>query len=257
MPELPEVETTKKGLEKTKGAFFIDVWTDTPKLIKKPSFSEFKKRIKGKKIKEIRRIGKNIILDLSDDYSLLIHLKMTGSLLYGEVKDKYIHLIFFLNNGSQLALSDVRKFAKVELHKTKELKLDIGPDALKEKLNLKGKKGRIKTVLMDQKTIGGIGNIYSDEILFDSKINPFKKTNELNKKELDKLQKSTTKIFKKAVLERGTSVSDYKTTSGKKGGYAQFLKVYQKEKCPICQTKLKRAKIGGRTAHFCSQCQKL
>jgi formamidopyrimidine-DNA glycosylase len=142
MPELPEVETVVRDLKpKVLERTFVDVWTDSEKLVKKPkSFKDFKKQIMGRKIKNIWRRAKNIIFDLSDGFSLLIHQKMTGHLLYGKwqvangkwtpvnsnfLQDKvntYIHLIFWLDNGKMLALSDLRKFAKAELWRTKELK---------------------------------------------------------------------------------------------------------------------------------------
>ncbi|MDP2741709.1 MAG: DNA-formamidopyrimidine glycosylase family protein, partial [bacterium] len=193
MPELPEVETTIKGLNsKVLNRTFIDVWTDSKKIIKKPrNFNSFKEEIKGKKIKRIWRRGKNIIIDLSNDYSLLVHQKMTGHLLYGtwsikhgiwessekgpleEKTNKYIRIMFFLDNKKMLALSDLRKFAKVELWRTKELLnskefKSLGPEPLEKdftfekfKKVLENKKGKIKQVLMDQSVIVGIGNIYS------------------------------------------------------------------------------------------------
>ena len=190
MPELPEVETTVKDLQKkVLSRTFVDVWTDTKKIVKKPKdFEEFRKQLKSKKIQKIWRRGKNIIFKLSEDHSLLIHQKLTGHLLYGEWKkdrvNTYIHLKFFLDNGEILALSDLRKFAKVELWKTEELLEELenlGPELLtkdftfeKFKEVLKDKKGKVKQVLMDQKVIAGIGNIYASEILWEAKINPFK-----------------------------------------------------------------------------------
>ena len=171
MPELPEVETTCRQIKaKVLERAFLDVWTDFPKMIKRPkSFDEFKKRIKNKKIKKIWRAGKNIIFDLSDNFSLLIHQKLTGHLLYGKWQktnsqwqakipgplredrlNKYLHLIFFLDNGFQMALSDLRKFAKVELTSRGEIKKELsslGPDPLEIdfddfKERLLGEKGK-------------------------------------------------------------------------------------------------------------------
>lgn len=285
MPELPEVETTVLGLrKKVLSRTFIDVWTDFEKLIKKPSFKEFKKEIEGKKIKDVCRKGKNIVFELSGGYYLLIHQKMTGHLLYGKwekkkdewnplkkgpMEDKmnsYIHLIFFLDKG-MLALSDLRKFAKIKLFKKggldRELK-NLGPDALKisfEKFKeiIKSKKGKIKQVLMNQELIAGIGNIYSDEALFRARINPFKESLKLTEKELKDLYNNIREVLKKGIETGGESISDYRNVEGEKGKFDIFRKVYRRkgEECYICKTKIQRKKIGGRSTHFCPNCQKL
>jgi len=289
MPELPEVETTIRDLKnKVLKRTFIDVWTDFPKIVKKPkSFAEFKKEIKNRKIEKIWRAGKNIIFDLSGNLSLLIHQKLTGHLLYGKWKlekgkwqaengplkddpmNRFLHLIFWLDNNRQLALSDLRKFAKVELWGKEDLKnskgfQSLGTDALKisfEKFkgNLKKKKGKIKQVLMDQTVISGIGNIYSDEILFAAKVHPLRQIQELREEDFRNIYQVMGKILKKAIELQGESISDYRTLSGEKGGFDKLRRVYRREgeTCFRCGTKIKRVKIGGRSAHYCSKCQRL
>lgn len=299
MPELPEVETIVRGLRtKILQKTFVDVWTDAKKLIKTPkSLKEFKKEIKGKKIKRVWRRGKNILFDLSRGKTLLIHQKLTGHLLHGAwnmkartsknsvrgkygtwqpktkglLKEKinsYIHLLFILDNGKMLALSDLRKFAKVELLDAKELKKELsflGCEPLDRDFNFKKFKeiiltarGKIKQVLMNQNIIAGIGNIYSDEILWEAKVSPFKETKELKDKELKKVYKAMRKVLKKAVELRGTSTSDYRDIEGKKGFFQNYRKVYQREgqKCQRCGVKIKRKKLAGRSVHFCPVCQK-
>lgn len=290
MPELPEVETTVRDLKKkVLGRTFLDVWTDFKKLIKKPkNFAEFKKEIIGKKIEKIWRRGKNIIFDLSENCSLLIHQKLTGHLLYGkwELKkgewkskppgplddpmNRFLHLIFWLDNNKMLALSDLRKFAKVELLNQKELKKELisfGPEPLesdftfekfKEVLENK-KKGKIKQVLMDQTVIAGIGNIYADEILFEAKIHPFKDISKLPEEELKEIYQATRKILPKAIELGGESISDFRRISGGRGGFDSLRKVYRREgeKCSRCGAIIKRVKLGGRSAHYCPECQKL
>lgn len=271
MPELPEVQTTVLGLKKTQpsilGAGFLDLWTDLEK------FKKLKKQLTGRKIRRIWRRGKNIIFDLSGEHSLLIHQKMTGHLLYGRwKKDKansYIHLVFFLDNKQMLALSDLRKFAKVELWKRASLikKLGLlGPEPLersfsfKEFLKTLGKrKGRIKQVLMNQEIIAGIGNIYSDEILWEARVHPFRRLSNLNKKELKNIYQAIKKILKKALKLKGTSISDYRDIKGEKGFFEKARKVYQREseECFRCKTLIQRKKMGGRSVHFCPSCQKL
>jgi len=298
MPELPEVQTTVKDLEKKIiGLRIIDVWTDAPKLIKRPSFETFKKQIKGAKIEKISRRGKNILIRLNPKSKtqkskliLLIHQKLTGHLLYGswimkeglwvpaqkgpleERVNQYIHLLFFLNNGKMLALSDLRKFAKVilgpkeEIENLAELKnLGIEPldrkftfEKFKEIIQQTPSKRKIKQVLMDQTIISGIGNIYSDEILWEAKIHPFKLSYKLNNQELKAIYQAIKKILTKAIKLRGTSISDFRDPEGREGKYTEIRSVYQREgePCYRCGSKIKRVKIGGRSAYFCPQCQK-
>jgi len=293
MPELPEVETTVRDLnKKVLHRAFIGVWADPAilkkgRMIKKPgSFKEFKEKLKGKKIKKIWRRGKNIIFELSQGYFLLVHQKLTGHLLYGkwsmkggiwepakkgllaEKVNAYIRLLFTFNNGKMLALSDLRKFAKVELLTKEELKKELsslGPEPLEKgftlkkfKETLKGKKGKIKQVLMDQKVIAGIGNIYSDEILWEAKISPFRIVSELSGKELKDIYQALKKILRKAIKAKGASIIDFRRILGEKGGFDRLRKVYQKEgeKCDRCGAIIKKAKIGGRSAHYCPKCQK-
>jgi len=273
MPELPEVETTIRGLQKkVLNRTFVDVWTDDKKIIKKP-FGEFQKELLGKKIQKIWRRGKNIIFDLSDNYSLLIHQKLTGHLLYDKwEKDRvnnYIHLKFFLDNGKVLALSDLRKFAKVELGKTEDLLKELGslgPEPLEEDFTfekfkevLKNRKGKIKQILMDQEIIAGIGNIYSDEVLWRAKIHPFKDVKKLKERELKTIYQAIREVLKKAIDLHGESISDYRDPQGRKGGFDKIRMVYRREgeKCSRCGTEIKRIKIGGRSAHFCPFCQKI
>lgn len=289
MPELPEVETTirdlrKKVLQRT----FIDVWTDFKKMIKKPkSFEKFKKEIRGKKIQKIWRRGKNIIFNLSGRLSLLIHQKLTGHLLLGKwVKkngqwqaeipgplsedpmNRFLHLIFWLDNGQQLALSDLRKFAKVELLNEEELKKELssfGPEPLEKDFTfekfkecLKGKKGKIKQVLMDQKIIAGIGNIYSDEILWRAEIHPFKEVKRLRDEEIKRIYNIMREILPKAIELGGESFSDFRRISGERGYFDKERKVYRREgeKCSRCGTIIEKVKLAGRSAHFCPRCQK-
>ena len=291
MPELPEVQTTVSGLRSRvlKGTF-IDVWSDWEKTIKKPKdFKVFKKEIKGKKIIKIWRRAKNIIFDLSEDYSLLIHQKMTGHLMVGEwnkinnkwqpikkgpLEEKintFLHVIFFLEGGKMLALSDVRKFAKIELWKTKDLLNSkefnkLGPEPLEKNFTFKkfqevlqGQKGKIKQILMNPEVIAGIGNIYSNEALWWAKINPQKNVLALNLKESKLLYKSVKKVLLAGVRLGGESFSDYRNVEGKKGHFDDERKVYKKEnkKCSRCSTLIKRLKFGGRSAFFCPNCQKL
>jgi len=293
MPELPEVETAVLDLRrKVLGRTFLDLWADFKKLIKKPNnFEKFKKDIKGKKIENIRRKGKNIIFDLSGDKILLIHQKLTGHLLLGKWDykngkwkseiagplstdpiNKFLHLIFFLDKGQQMALSDLRKFAKVELWDKKELENSedfkkLGPEPLDKKFTLddfnkiilEKRKGKIKKILMDQEFIAGIGNIYSDEILWEARVNSFRDIATLSEKEIKNIYIAMKKILVKAINLNGDSMSDYRLINGEKGNYQNVQKVYRQEgkRCPRNDGGIiQRKKINGRSAHFCPVCQK-
>jgi formamidopyrimidine-DNA glycosylase len=289
MPELPEVETTVRGLKrKILNRIFFVFWTDSPKMVKKPNnIKAFQKEIKGKKIEKIYRRGKNIIFQLSGNKTLLIHQKISGHLLFGKWEksgkgwqafpgplsdrvNSFIHMVFVFDNGKMMALSDPRKFAKTELWNTDEfLKSDfmqkIGPEPLDESFTfdkfkkiLLSKKGKIKQVLMDQNVIAGIGNIYSDEILFQAKVYPLRRSNELKDGELKKMYSATKSILKKAIDLKGDSFSDYRTITGEKGEFQNSNKVYQRDgqKCVVCKSIIQKVRIGGRTAHYCPHCQK-
>ena len=290
MPELPEVETIIRDLNKEiLGSKIQDAWTDFPKMIKFPkSFEQFKKEIRGKKIEKIWRRGKNIIFDLSGRMSLLIHQKLTGHLLLGkwalekgqwqakipgplaeDPMNRFLHLMLWLDNGRMLALSDLRKFAKVELLNPEELKKELssfGSEPLEKSFTfekfkdcLKNRKGKIKQILMDQTVIAGIGNIYSDEILWQAKVHPFKDVSKLREAELKKIYQAMREILPKAIKLGGESISDFRRISGERGYFDKERKVYRREgeKCSRCGTIIKRAKLAGRSVHFCPRCQKL
>ncbi len=289
MPELPEVETIVRELkEKVLKRTFLDVWIDAPKLIKKPKRSaQFKKLLIGRKITGISRMGKIIVFHLSGSKIMFVHQKMTGHFLLGkwskndkeiiskekgflqDSANKYIHIIFYLDGKKELAFSDLRKFARIELLDDKDFEkfkkeLNLGPDPLEKGFSLSqfsriitGQKGKIKQALMNQEIISGIGNIYSDEILFESKVNPFRSADSLSKQELQKLYLAIKMILKRSIEVGGDSVSDYRRTDGSLGGFDKLSKVYGREgeKCSRCKSAIQRKKIGGRSAHFCPKCQ--
>lgn len=291
MPELPEVEIIVRDLKnKVLLRTFIDVWTDTEKIIKKPkNFKDFKKEIKGKKIQKIWRRGKNILFDLSGNKILLVHQKLTGHFLVGhwslvdncwqpqqkgplqEKVNTYIHLMFWLSGDLMLALSDLRKFAKIELWESKELSesegfKNLGPEPLQKdftfqefKRCLEKRRGKIKQVLMDQKIISGIGNIYSDEILWEAKIHPFGMADALSEKELKEIYKSMKRVLNKAIKLGGASISDFRDTEGRRGSFDKVRRVYRREgeKCFRCGSEIVSKKLVGRSAHFCPKCQKV
>jgi len=301
MPELPEVETTIRGLKKTiVGLVIKDVWTDLNTKDKRQHdaianpkyFKFFKKETAGKKIQSIERRGKNILINLSSGKTILIHMKMTGHLLYGKynkIKEKwtpqksgplndsfnrFIHVVFILSNDKHLAFSDARKFGKITLlntkgtHNSRHLK-NIGPEPLhkdfttkKFEERLKRKlKGKVKTVLMDQTIIAGIGNIYSDEILWRVGMHPERRILKIKRSEFKKIFKIMRKILTKGIDLGGDSMSDYRNLFGKKGKFQLEHKAYRRtgEKCGKrnCSGVIERKVINGRSGHFCTVHQKL
>lgn len=285
MPELPEVEIIIRDLKRfLPGLEVIGFWSDIK------SFNKIKKPVLNKKILRVERRGKNILIYLSGNVTLLVHQKMTGHLMYGkwvrrngkwasalpgpmrdDPQNRFIHLVLFLSNERQLALCDMRKFAKVMVWPTDELDrledINLGPDALARNFNLKkfkealaGKKGKIKQVLMDQKVIAGIGNIYSDEILWLSGIHPFKKVSGLKEKELKKIFEAIKPVLRRSLRARGSSYIDYRDALGRKGNYQNIQYAYGLEgkKCKKNDGGIiKRIKMGGRSAHFCPVHQKM
>ncbi len=302
MPELPEVQTTVNGIKKyAKGLSIRDVWTDYNSSfhagkdnIKNPKyFKKFKREVVGKKIIGAERIGKNVLINLSSDKTILVHMKMTGHLLYGAYEKKgktwaaksagplrddpfnrFVHLLFVLSNGKCLALSDMRKFARVSIEKTKNIEKsehlkENGPDAVDPKLTL-GKFVEIlsskptwpvKKILMDPSVILGIGNIYSDEMLWHSGIHPLQKTKGLSPQKARSLFVSMKNVLRKGMSFGGDSMSDYRNILGKEGKFQLRHEAYQRtgEKCRKkgCGGIIERIKMGGRSAHFCSKHQKL
>jgi len=279
MPELPEVETIKSQLEKLivdKQILKVDV--GLAKMVKLP-LAKFRKIVIGSKIKKISRRAKILIFKLSNGWSILVHLKMSGRLIFRkkgaklQIEDtKWNHLIYYFKDGSRLFHNDLRQFGYVKLIKTDELddffkKEKLGPEPLKKDFSLidfsailkQKSKAKIKQFLIDQQNISGIGNIYSDEILFFAGVHPLRRVADLKPEESKKIFDGIKKILPKALRLRGTSDNDYLDALGNKGEYAIQLKVYGREgeKCKKCRGIIHRVKIGGRSAHFCSKCQKI
>ena len=243
MPELPEVETIRRQLAK--------------KIIGK--------KIEGKKITGLRRRAKILIIDFNDGSSLIFHLKLTGQLIFNGEPSRHTRHIFKFDDGSKLVFNDIRKFGWWKhVQSSKDVEKTFGPEALKvdlkgfENILEKRPNAKIKPLLMDQKFIAGIGNIYSDEILFVAKVQPLRRVKTLTSEEIKAIWSNIGKILKLAIKNRGTSENTYLDATGKKGDYLKYLKVYRKEgqKCPRCGGMVKRIKIGGRSAHFCPKCQR-
>lgn len=281
MPELPEVETIRRGLKrKIKNKQIKDIVINVNKIVKKPYLGEFITKIKGKKIKEVDRRGKYIIIHLDSEDKLIVHLGMTGLLIYPydnkitekEINPKHNHLIFTFTDNTQLVFNDVRRFGKIFLVSSIDevesiTKLGVEPledyfteEAFIQILNKK-RKGKIKPFLMNQKFITGLGNIYANEVLYRSNIHPLRLISSLNKKEVRNLYQQIKLVLSEAVKFRGSTVADeaYRDTNGEKGKFVKKLQVYARkgEPCIKCGHSIEVVRIEGRSSFICPQCQKL
>ena len=272
MPEIAEVETVRRTLlNKIKNRKIVGVKIIYNKIIES-DITEFKKNIINQEIKDIKRIGKWLIFELND-YYLLSHLRMEGKYFLKSTDEnivKHEHIIFNLDNNIDLRYHDTRKFGKMILTTKDNLynlpaikKQGIEPldskltvNYLKEKL--RNKNLNIKTILLDQTIISGLGNIYANEVLYEAKINPLKKGKELTNQELKDLIIATNKIIKRAIELGGTTIKSYTSSLGVTGRFQQELKVHtkEKEKCLTCNNEINKIKVNGRSTYYCSYCQK-
>jgi formamidopyrimidine-DNA glycosylase len=309
MPELPEVQTTVNGISKVAvGKKITNVWTDYNSLfhaakdnIKNPKyFQKFKKEVVGTKIIGASRRAKNVLIHLSSKQTILLHMKMTGHVMYGKYQfnkqtrdpwtpveknnknykalsdpfNKWIHFVIELNDKHQLVLSDMRKFAKVTLLPTDKIEESndlrhLGPEPLDSQFTLnifkeriyKKPNGKIKTVLMDQTLIAGVGNIYSDEVLWRAGIHPEERVSNISDKAFKVMFEATQATLRKGIDFGGDSMSDYRNIDGERGQFQEHHQAYRRTgkpcKKPGCKGTIIRKVVGGRSAHFCDTHQKL
>ncbi len=274
MPELPEVETVKKGLIKNViGKTLQDIEINTDKLrypLDKTAFEN----LKNKSIKEIHRRGKHLIIFLEDNIQFIVHLGMSGVIKIKSndnyKKIKHDHIVITLNDNLSIIYNDPRKFGYwlintnstplehkvLRTHGVEPLTDDFNAMYLLTKLYKTTKK--IKQTIMDNSIVVGAGNIYASEALFDSKILPTRPSNTITKKEAERLVSSIKGILEKAIAEGGTTLKDYKNIEGKPGYFTQHLNVYGRanEKCYICETEIESLVIAQRNTFFCKRCQK-
>lgn len=293
MPELPEVETLRLDLEKViLNKKIISLEVLSPKTAKNGA-AFFKKNIVSKKIKSVSRRGKLLIFELSSaDSFLLAHLMMTGQFIFlekdkkivgghsikdgdffaaigGPLPNKHTRVIFHFEDDGVLFFNDMRKFAYLKMVNREELDFillnNYGPEPLTAELNtdyliktFKSRKRSIKSVLLDQKIIAGLGNIYVDEALFLAGIRPERRANDIKEEELELLIKSINKVISQSLKHRGTTFKDFRDAKGNKGNFSNLLKVYGRggKKCYKCGNEISKVKVAGRGTHYCSVCQK-
>lgn len=274
MPELPEVETVKETLNQlVTGKMIKQVQVRWPNIIKRPNSVEtFKEMLRGQAIHRLSRRGKFLLFHLDDDV-LVSHLRMEGKYRLAADDapiDKHTHVIFQFTDGTALFYRDVRKFGTMHLFKKGEERLNLplvklGPEPLEndfteEKLAAVCRKTAraIKPLLLDQTAVAGLGNIYTDEVLFSARIHPLTTARTLSDESLHKLHLAIRETLSEAVRLGGSTVRSYLNSQGQMGMFQQKLNVYGRdgEPCIRCGTKIEKIKVGGRGTHFCPSCQR-
>lgn len=289
MPELPEVETVRAGLATLLPGLEVSSEThDWPKGFPNTP-ADVQHFLIGAKITEVRRRAKVLLIDLSTNYTLVIHLKMTGQLVFrgktvafgaghpnsslvGDLPDKSTRVTLQFTNGDRLFFNDQRKFGWMRLIPTPEVEaLDffqkVGPEPLAADFTadafvarlMRRKNSGIKAVLLDQTVVAGIGNIYADESLWAAKIHPESKVADIPKKQLKELYTDLVNVLKLSIQKGGSTDRNYVNHEGKRGSYLTFANVFRREgkPCPRCGTTIIKTRVAGRGTHICPYCQKI
>lgn len=289
MPELPEVETVRRGLQALViGRKIKEVVHDTPKSFPNAA-SDVENFMIGAQAVEIRRRAKVLLIDLSTDYTLVIHLKMTGQLVYrsdaaafgaghpndsliGELPDRSTRVTISFHDGSHLYFNDQRKFGWMRLMPTIEVpNIDfmkkVGPEPLDAEFTaeqfterfIRRARSPIKSALLDQTVVAGVGNIYADESLWGAKIHPKRLVSSITKNEFKKLYSELRDVMNLSIEKGGSTDRNYVNAEGKRGSYIDFARVFRREgnPCPRCGTTIVKFKSSGRGTHICPYCQKI
>ncbi|MGI9148649.1 MAG: DNA-formamidopyrimidine glycosylase [Chloroflexota bacterium] len=275
MPELPEVETTARGLrERIVGLRVLRVGgVDWPRMVPNASEAELQEALGGLQVTSIDRKGKYLLVAFEQDRWLSIHRKMSGNLLLraaDAAREAHTHLEVDFDNGSVLRFVDARKFGRVNLFWSRQELVDflaqrLGPDSLLDldpamlAVKIRGRRGRIKSLLLDQAFVAGIGNLYADEALWEARIHPARSADSLSKAAVRRLAGAIKQVLVLGIQRRGTSFSTYRDADGLAGDNQAFLNVYGRagEACPRCGAPISRMLIAQRSSHFCPKCQLL
>lgn len=269
MPELPEVETVRSVLlNQVVNTCIQKIQILYPKIVAS-DYKTFENKIVSHAIVDIKRRGKFLIFILDDQNSFIAHMRMEGKFFYeksGSIRNKHVHVIFEFANGYELVYQDVRKFGRLEyktqeeLYKTKPL-LGLGFEPFETNgeylfKKLSTKHIPIKTALLDQRIILGLGNIYVDEVLFYARIMPNRVSSSITLVECQEILTGAKEILQKAIECKGTTIRSYTSSLGVTGKYQEFLKIHTKSNCSCCKDKIFKMKIGGRTTYYCPNCQR-
>ena len=275
MPELPEVETVKEALNQTvKGQTIKEIELRYEPMVKNMSADEFKEKLINQTIQAVSRRGKYLVFHF-DDYQLLSHLRMEGKYFYVDSDfelNPHVHVIFTLENGKRLLYQDTRKFGTyhlydkaIDLETTAPFQVlglepfatEFTPSYVKEKIQ--NKKKPIKSLLLDQTVVCGLGNIYVDEVLYRARLHPLTSSSELTDKDIENVVKYTVEVLARAIELGGTTIRTFRSSHGVSGTFQNELLVHQRkgENCYECHTPIEKIKVGGRGTYFCPTCQKL
>ncbi|MBN2199625.1 MAG: bifunctional DNA-formamidopyrimidine glycosylase/DNA-(apurinic or apyrimidinic site) lyase [Candidatus Aminicenantes bacterium] len=269
MPELPEVETIARGLARRfVGRRILRCRHLSPHLLEGRGRSVLR-ALRGRRILDIRRRGKHLIFVVDGGYVMVFHLKMTGQFLASaaeDTRDRHTHLVLSFDRGRELRFRDTRKFGRLRLARKDAqaaLPKGLGPEPLEVGRNrflelLGRRRGRLKSLLLNQGFVAGIGNIYADEILFEARLSPVRPASGLEPSEAQRLWSGMRRILSRAVTCGGSSIRDYTDADGRPGRFQFEHKVYGRagRPCPRCGVPIRRLVIGGRSTHFCPFCQK-
>jgi len=268
LPELPEVETIRRDLEPLLlGATITGVEIYWPGSIARPSAQEFEALIIGRTVLRLDRRGKYLIFVLSGDWNLIIHLAMTGHLLVDQgERDRHTQAVFHLEDGRNLLFVDMRKFGRLYLvEDIQEVVGQLGPEPLEAEFTpqkfthlLAKRRGALKPLLLDQRFLAGLGNIYADESLFVAGLHPQRRADSLNQKEAKRLGRAIRLVLKEGLKDGGTTLAAYRRPNEEKGRHQERLQVFQRTggPCPRCGATIQRIVLGGRGTYFCPRCQK-
>ncbi|MCU1263200.1 MAG: DNA-(apurinic or apyrimidinic site) lyase / Formamidopyrimidine-DNA glycosylase [Bryobacterales bacterium] len=263
MPELPEVETVVRSLAPQVTGRRILNAEFSQKRVLRGDAGDAARMLGGRIIQSVGRHGKFIVFTLRPKGFLIVHLGMTGKLLWNGEPAKHTHAIFTLNGGT-LLYNDARQFGRIEwAEEMPERVRKLGPDALSVAFEdfadlLKKRKSRIKSVLLNQTFVRGLGNIYADEALFRAGIHPLAIGSKLSKERVRKLYHAIREVLNEAIDRRGSSISDYVDSDGNRGSFQALHRVYRRtgEQCGVCGTAIRRTLVAQRGTHFCPKCQK-
>ncbi len=279
MPELPEVETIRRDLTaRIVGRTVVEAWVspDAPRLVQGETAESFCRRLAGRAVEELDRRGKYLLLRLDGGpagrqarLTWIVHLRMTGGLIHtlnGCRDDRFLRARFRLDDGGELCYVDLRKLGTMWLVADESSVVGkLGPEPLGEAFDpqemrrlLAKRSAPVKSVLMDQHAIAGIGNIYADESLFEARIRPAKAARRLSRVAAERLHSAIRKVLVEALGDRGSSFRDYVDAEGERGMHQLRVKVFRRtgEPCYVCGTAIRRIKVGGRSTHYCPRCQR-
>jgi formamidopyrimidine-DNA glycosylase len=273
MPELPEVETIVNDLRPSiEGRRFTGVSIYCPDMVHHTTVNELRRRLPGQTIKELARRGKYLAFRLASGEALIIHLRMTGSLLIkrkgkpNTESSPYIRAVFALDNGLELLFTDRRKLGTISLVKDENEEIGkLGPEPFDPKFTaeemaklLRNRKAPIKAILCDQEFVAGIGNMYADEALFFAGIHPLREANSLSFEEVTRLHKAIRDVLTRAIGNGGASISDYRRPSGEQGSqqYSFYAAHRGGQTCKVCATPIERITVRNRGTYFCPKCQR-